>query len=583
MIRWRFVITRGLILAAVLVLLSLGLGPAAKFATIKGLEQVTGAKAEIASASVGLFPPRVQYEGFQVADPRSDKEMKNAFQADSIQLVIDGDALLHRRWVANSGRISGIEIGSRREASGHFAPQVSTPEDDGQSMLSQLVSGVADRVADQAKAAVGSLETVNRSKAIRKRWEADYDVLVEKARELEKQIREIRDRARGIDNPLRDWPELERTLALAAQSREDLLEVRRTMDALPDRLKADLVSLDEAKQIDIAKVDRFVPGDLSNTAEFGVEMMADSIRDQLALVRSYLDGGRTLANYTVVAPDHDRDRGATYDLLEAHRPEIMVRQCDIHGLMRADGQTYSMTGILENLSPTPELLEEPTRARLHLEGPDIIRLEYVRDRRADAEIDLVTIHWPEIKANSMRLGKSSEATIAVDGGVGELWVQVRTEGNQVNGRLVSKQTGLKMGLNVDPKYAKSPAAVSLNESLAAVDHIEIDARFDGTWRDMDMKVSTNLNQIFHNAAKQAMIGQYQDAKAKAIAKINEAHLQQSLELREWLTSRQTEAQTLLAQADQSIQEMSQKVYSEVGDADRYLGKLRSKLNGRLLQ
>jgi len=87
-------------------------------------------------------------------------------------------------------------------------------------------------------------------------------------------------------------------------------------------------------------------------------------------VRDYLDSGRTLANYTVVAPESERVRGVDYDLWGPARPaDVLIRHCEVGGLMRADGNQYAVTGILENLTPTPELLAEPTRARLRLEGP----------------------------------------------------------------------------------------------------------------------------------------------------------------------------------------------------------------------
>ncbi len=584
MIRWRFVLTRLIVIVAVLVLLRWGLGPVANVATIRGLKSATGAKVEIAKTRVGLFPPRVQYVDIHVADPRDAKEMRDAFHADTIDLVIDGDALMRRRWVAREGRITGLQVGARRDTSGHYEhlEDPSSPADSGPSLLSKLVSATSDNLIQQADSVVGELETIRRSKEIRARWENEYNNLVLRARKLEKQIRDVRDQARGVENPLRDWPELDKTLAQARDARNELMSVRQAIDSLPERLQADLASLDEAKKIDIAKVDEFVPGDLSNTSEFGVDMMANAVRKQIALVRSYLEGGRTLANYTLVAPDaHDRIRGVTHDLVAVDQPSVMIKHCEIGGVMRADGSVYAMTGILENLTPTPQLLAEPTRARLRLEGPQVVRVEYVRDRRNSADIDLLTLHWPQMKAESIRLGNEGDAGISVDGGQRELWVQVRSEGSKIEGRLVSKQTGVKMGLNVDPRFADSAAAVSLRDSLAAVDRIEIDASFNGTWKDIDLDLNSNLGQILRRASQEAIDTQINATRARMAAKIENTHAEQTAQLRQWLASQQGEARSLLASADKSIEEMSQKVLDEVGDADAYLGRLRGAIRGRL--
>ena len=361
------------------------------------------------------------------------------------------------------------------------------------------------------------------------------------------------------------------------------MSVREAINTLPDQLQADLAKLDEAKQMDLAKIDQYVPGNLAEPGEFGIDMMAESVRKQIQQIKSYLDGGRTLANYTVVAPESDRVRGVNHNLNRLQRPEVMIRRCKVNGLMRADGRSYVMTGIVENLTPTPELLAEPTRARLRLEGPEILRAEYVRDRRQGTDVDLLTLHWPQTDAKPIRLGNEHDAGISVEGGQRELWVQVRTEGDLLEGRLVSKQTGLSMNLSMDPKYANTPAAKSLQASLATVNQVEIDANFEGTWKDLDLRVSTNLGQIFRRATQDAIDGQIQASREQLAAKVNQTHLQQTLELRQWLTSQQGEARSLLASADKSIEEMSQKVLDEVGDADALMGKLRNAIQGRKLR
>ena len=584
MIRWRFVLTRLIVVVAVLVLLRWGLGPVANYVTVSGLQNATGAKVQIGQTRVGLFPPSIQYSDVQIADPRDDKEMRDAFRADSIELAIDGNALLHRRWVAQSGRITGLQIGARRAVSGHLddTDAVDSHERSSDpSLISRLLGAASDELEAQSKQFADELETVKQSRAIRARWEKEYEALVSRARNLEEQIRGVLDQAKGIENPLRDWPEFERTLARARQARAELSSVHEEIDALPHRMQADLVRLEQAKQADLEKVNRYVPGDLSDPSQFSVDVMAGAIRKQIQQVRGYLDGGRTLANYTVVAPENVRSRGVYHDLDRIDRPEVMVRHCEVGGLMRAEGNVYALTGIVENLSPTPELLTEPTRARLRLEGPEVVRVEFIRDRRGTNDVDLLTLHWPEMEAKPMRLGDDDKAGLEVSGGIRELWVQLRMQGKKIDGRLVSKQTGVQMGLNIDPKFADTAAATSLSQSLSAVDQIEIDATFAGTWSDLDLQVKTNVGQILNRASRDAVDQQIRASKQMLAAKVDKAYADETMALQRWLGNQQSEARSLLANADKSIEAMSQKVLDEVGDADAYLGKLRSAIRGRL--
>ncbi len=196
MIRWQFVLTRLIVVIAVLMLLRWGLGPVANFLTVRGLQSVTGSKVEVAQTRVGLFPPRIQYVGLQIADPRGGKELRNMVSADSIDLVIDGEALLHRRWVARDGKVTGLQIGAQRDQSGHFeAVEPEPARDGGPSILSQFVGLGAAKINADAKSYAANLETVRRSKQIREHWESEYEQLVTRARSLEKQVRSIRDEA----------------------------------------------------------------------------------------------------------------------------------------------------------------------------------------------------------------------------------------------------------------------------------------------------------------------------------------------------------------------------------------------------
>lgn len=585
MIRWSFVLTRLIIVVAIIMLLRWGLGPVASYVTIKGFESATGAKVEIGSAHVGLFPPSISYSDFRVADPRKGKQMEDMFRAESIELVIDGDAMLHRRWVVRDGKITGLEIGADRDSSGHYEDEqeeAAPSPSDAPSFLTRMIAATTDSLSAEASALTENLETVRRSREIRDRWESEYDSLVVRARNLEKQIRSVRDEARGIDNPLRDWPQLQRTLEQAKQARNELMAVRQAIDTLPEQLQSDLASLDEAKKIDMQKVNQFVPGDLQNGDDFGIDMLKFAVQKQIDQIREYLDGGRTIANYTVVAPESERSRGEDFDLLgDAQLSALLVRRCEVGGLMRANGKMYTLKGIVENLTPTPELLREPTLVKFQLDGPDVVRVEYAVDRRRGADVDLLTLHWPQMEAKPLRLGSQHEAGIKISGGQRELWVQLRSEGENVEGRFVSKQTGLQMKLAVDSKFEKSAAVQSLQSSLDAVDRIEIDANFSGQWNDLALKMHTNLGQVFRRATQDAVNDQIVASKQKLQEQVDKAHLEQTLALREWLTSQQSEARSLLASADKSIEEMSQKVMSEVGDADVYLGKLRGAFEKKL--
>ena len=576
MIRWRFIITRVAVLAAILYAVALGFGPVARRVTVAGLSTAVGAKVEIADAQVGLFPPRVRYEGVQIADPRADKSMRDAVTVDAIELVIDGRSLMHRRWVAESGKITGLRFGDQRIDSGHFEPDdeqiVDSPSDS--SVITRWLAAAAGDLGEGIQTATGDLETVLRSREIRGRWQSDYDRAIAEAKVIERQIADLRDASRGIDNPLRDWEKLRDTMAKANATREQLAQVRDELSDLPQRFRNDLASMDEAKQIDLEKIDQYVPGDLSGADKLGIDLVKNAIYQQIATVRSYIDRGREIADYTVVAPDDaQRCRGRTYDMDRFSPPELLIRRCEIAGQLRRDGQRYTVSGIVENLTPTPELLDQPTRAALRLDGPEVVRMDYVRDRRGPKSIDVVTLHWPEMAGAQFNLGDQGGTEIQIDGGRRELWVRLRLEDDQVDGRLVSKQSDVDMRLNVDGAIGESFAAKSLAQSLQSIDRVEVNASITGTLDRLELGgLQTNLDRALKLAANDAVKGQIAASKLAMADRIAQVHQEESARLRDWIASHEGQADQMLARADSIIETTRQKILGEIGDRD-YIGGL----------
>jgi len=579
MIRWRFVLTRVIVVVSVLTLLRWGLGPMVRYVTVYTFQQSTGARADVGRARVGLFPPRVQYSDVQLADPRADKSMRNAVSADSIDFIVDGDALLRRRWVVRQGRISGLQIGSDRESTGHLATEVDATDDSKSAVFDQWFDTLFDSVAEQAKQSGENLETVQTGKQIRERWEGRYASLNQRAKELESRVRRLRDNVRGIDNPLRDWPALERTLAEAQAVRDELVQVRQDMERIPDQMQSDMWALDDAKRIDLAKLDQYVPGDLAESQNFGIDLVTAELRRRMGRLREWVDGGRTLAHYTVVAPENERGRGETVDLLgRTRKPDLLIQSCEVSGIMRSNGSAYTMTGVLENVTHQPERLEQPSRARLKLEGPETLLVDYTKDLRSGEAIDRLTMHWPSMRPQPLKLSGGERADLSVAGGERQLWVQLESVDDQVRGRIRSKQVGVDVRLNVRGKAAGTAAAIAMNEALADIDQVEIDATFHGDWRQLHLELNTNLAPAMQHAVNLAVKRQIEVAKQKVTDEVHQAHREQTLALREWMREQEGEAQSLLASADQAIEEMSQKVLREAQGADRYLGKLRSNLN-----
>ncbi|HBJ35880.1 MAG TPA: TIGR03545 family protein [Planctomycetaceae bacterium] len=581
MIRWRFILPRVLLVAAILLIIRYALPPAVRYVTVSAIESATGAKVEMASVEVGLFPPRVRYRELQIANPGENKSMSNLAQAESVDLIIDGAALLRRRYVIHDARITGLQFDSDRSTSGHIEREPK-PESAEPSMAMKWLSGWMNSAVDSAKSQVDSLvensETRRRGDQIRRRWKTEYESLAKRAEDLEIAIKDVHQTAKGIENPLRDWPRVDATLTKARSIQEELVAVRKTLDAMPAQVQSDILSMEKAKQTDLQRAREALPFDLAEGEKLGPGLLVQTVRKQINTMRGYLDTGREVSEWTVAKPKVERCRGELVDLEKGnHLPTILVRRCEVAGALRADGKQYTLAGILENLTPQSKLLNDPMRARIRLQGEQTIRLDYARDNSGEIANESLTMHWPEIQAPTMRLGSNDALDLAIRDGKLELWVQLNTSGDQIQGRLVSRRLGTRIELGGPEKVLRTPLFTSLQNSLASVDRIEIDTNFVGTWNDPEFKINSNLTEVLQSGVREATAGQIAATRQKMESEVNRVYADQVGQLQSWLASQQVKTNELLAKADNTVQDISRKVMSETSKADAYLGRLRGNL------
>jgi uncharacterized protein (TIGR03545 family) len=508
--------------------------------------------------------------------------MRNLFEAEHIYLAINGDAILRRRYEVSNARMTGIHIGSKRTESGWLEVVPEEPaEADGPSMLQQWCDTLAGDAETKMKAFGESLATVQEAKRIRDFWEQEYDSLRQQAKILEDDIRALQANVKKIDNPLRDIPLLQESLRKVETTQQRLVTVRQKLDSLPAQAQSDLRSLDAARRVDQERAAAFLPDGLAaNPASIGPELLGELVKDHLRTVREYLESGRSLAKATVASPKAERARGETV-LLGTPGPSWRIAQCQLDGLLSIDSEQYKMAGVVENISSDTDNLRGPLHARLHLQGPRVVRIDYQKFFDSDVNHDELKIHWPSLDLPAKRLGRSEDVALVIDGGKLELWVHLQTSGEAITGRLVSRQTGTKVELSTKPEVAQLVVVQSLKQSLSEIQQVDIDASFQGNWRHMEMDLQTNLTSCIAGSVQRAIDDQVVASRKRLEQSVEQVYAQQAGELQQWLGQKQAGAREFIARTDQAIAEMNQRVAKEIGSADAYLGKLRSGLGKAL--
>jgi uncharacterized protein (TIGR03545 family) len=250
-----------------------------------------------------------------------------------------------------TGDIQGLKIGSDRLSSGHFDPQPEKDSSASSTWLSGFVDTLVDVSGDRLESFGKDLEMVKRADQIRRRWKSEYATLTKRAEELEASVKQLRDTAKSVDNPLRDLPRIEAALAKAKSIQTELAAVRSEIDLIPEKVQADLLSMQDAKDIDIQKIEELTSFDISGADNFGPQLLSGIVNRQVDRMREYVNTGREIADWTVAAPSVERQRGETFDLIQGYRPpNMLIRRCEVSGEIQSNGTPYQLTGVLENIT-----------------------------------------------------------------------------------------------------------------------------------------------------------------------------------------------------------------------------------------
>lgn len=582
MIRWSYVLPRLVAVVAILLFVTYGLSPLAHRLTVSTLQTLTGAKVDLERVDVGLFPPRLLYHNLALANPSGDKSLNNIASAESIELQIDGRELLSRRYVVRNARVAGLQFDSDRLTTGHRDTDPETAESDEPSFIGNWISEWLDSVGDAAEDKldrwVDDSETRRRADQIRRRWKMEYEVLSKRAADLETAIRDIQETAKGIDNPLRDFPRVEATLNQAKGIQDELVSVRAKLESLPEQVRLDLQSMEKAKEKDRVRVRELVPFDMADGVELGSGLIRETVRMQLARARGYLDTGREVSKWTVSQPKVERSRGEVIDLDPSPElPAVLISRCEIAGQLRSGGKPYQLTGILENLTPQPKLREQPLRARLLLDGEQVVKVNYTRDDSTAAASESLSLHWPTADAPTIRLGSNDTIDVDIRDGRIEWWVELQTQGEQLRGRVVSRRVDTRIELDAPERISRTAMFTSLQGTLASIDQVQVEATLAGTWKEPEFAIQTNLTEILQTGVRDAAQRQLVDTRKRLESELEQAYAEQMRELEDWLASQQTKANELIAKANQTVQEAQGKILAETQKADAYLGRLRDKV------
>lgn len=515
MVRWAYLIPRGIILALIALAVWVGSDPLCRRMVVTNLQNATGAKVEIGNFRYSLSNQKIFLKDLAFTDPRLP--MQNLLQAEMAYVELDPARLFRRQIVIERGETSRIVFGAPRTESGAL-PGFPTPDKLEEFKWKPKQFEPIERIGLQwldqfppnnfTLLTAEDFELVQATRELSGFWETQLLTQAENIASLKKQrailTKELVDDG-NPPNPLRKTHvnTKPRYQVLALQTKEinaRLIELERT--AQTHRKQLTLAYNRDTQKL--RQSYRAISFDSDSVSKL---LLTKLHEERIAEIIGYFNWFRSV----VPDPQSDfqpkRKRGVDIRLPGVMpSPGFLIKSIDLEGEGRFANRHFNFAGVAYNLTSEPTLLDQPASFELHAQGGQHLIVSCTLDRRNEIPIDSLKILCPDLELPEQMLGEERSMLVTM-GPASRIQadIEIRATGNQLSGELVFRHSNVS--LHVDKLHeliGGADSCLQLNQGLASIDRFESRVTLAGTIEDYTYQFQSDLGSRFAGAANQLL-------------------------------------------------------------------------------
>ncbi|MCX6131586.1 MAG: TIGR03545 family protein, partial [Proteobacteria bacterium] len=185
-------------------------------------------------------------------------------------------------------------------------------------------------------------------------------------------------------------------------------------------------------------------------------------------------------------------------------PGFWLKKLEMSSLETAEGPLGNILGRLSNFSSAPELINDPVL--LHLEGQfkqagiEGLKLDLSFDHRQALAHDELQLKLAKFPIADRILVNSKAYTLAYYKANGALALNFKLDGEKVKINLDSQLEQITWRLEAESEKLKS----LLDNTFAPLSSVHLAANADGSWQDLNWKISSNLVDQLRSSLQRAL-------------------------------------------------------------------------------
>jgi uncharacterized protein (TIGR03545 family) len=596
--RFKALIPLGILIALVVTLCVLFLDTIVRN-TIEDLGTTfVGARVDLEAADVRLGEGVVRLSGLQVTNP--DSPMKNLFEVEELVADLRVLPLLEKKIFIDTVAVRGMQFGTERETSG----AIDNPSPESQELRRQ-VNAWADRISIPDFSLEGLTRTVNvsalrpeslqtlavvqqfrgRVDSTSNAWEQrirslNPEPVIDSARALAERLEGASVRSLGVQGLVQSVQSARSTVQGLTTLRDTLSNLQQAVTGSVDFLRNQVAQLDSARTRDIARARGLLQIPSLDAPELSPALFGDFAVNRIQPILYWLGKAERFLPPGLDPrrrPGPKRARLAGEDVqfpkpggLPAFTLANGEASLEIGGEGAAAGD-YAAT--ISGLTSAPSLLGEPLRiAAQRLEaagaGPDI---------RVNALLDHVTA--PGRDSLAVALSGVSLPAISLSGigaelqlGRGASSLTLARVGDSIAGRWTWSSSSIEWS-RVTPLGATGPLAQVeqiLWRSLTDLQQVDVEVRFSGSARGPRLAIRSNIADQLAQSLRRQLQGEIEAAEQRIRAEIDRHIAEPIAEARGRVTAFQEQAQGLVAERRQQVEEVREQLEARIAELTRGL-------------
>ena len=477
----------------------------AKYGIEKYGTKAMGAKVELAQADLSFSPLGLSISRLQITDPKAP--MTNLLEARRVAFAFDAGPLLSKRIIITDMDATGLAFQTPRESSGAVA-QTPAPEKKENQTLDRLKekllptfeipdvdeivekenlksireaeSIIADikKLETEYKARIEALPDKKAFKAYERRLRdlkkggGDILAIVAKAGEIKKLTEDIRDDLRRIRQVRKDL-------------KEDTRDIRRRLKTIPSLAQQDYNHLKSTYSLDAQGVGN-VTGLLFGDA---FQQKVDEAIGWYSKLSPLLEKTASQNNQPQASP-------------QKKKPLFVWVQ---KGSIEVITPRGTLAGTLAHLSSDPMQVGQPTE--IDLSGKAGETLDGIGALSVKATLNHTTPGQSEddvvVKADKIKLPTLGKGTLSLEKANADLFVHATFKEQKSDTKVNAQINAFLSDVNLTSAHSGT-LSKSLQEAVAKVKKININATAEGPLNDVNTNLSSNLDSVLQMAVKNAM-------------------------------------------------------------------------------